>query len=93
MPDDSLAPDQKAEVKKVAIWKDVIVDVAGIIALVLLTLFGGLDVYLAATLIALIAGVSIGQALKKGGGNVPQAGFIMGVAESFIEIGRRSKGM
>ena len=78
-----------AKAKIANVVGDKLVDAIAIAGMVLLAIFTDLDAYFAAAVIALIAGVSLGETLKKRGG---PGGLVMALGYSLIEIARRGKG-
>lgn len=68
---------------------DKIVDVAAIVALVVISVTTKMDPYTAAALISLIAGVNLGQMLTKNG-NTPSS-VIMSIGYGIFEMAKRLK--
>jgi len=79
----------KSNAKIVAIIGDKVVELGAIAALVIFVLYKDLDVYIAVTIIALMAGLNLGQLMKKGSGTGP-TGAVTLIASGLIEATRRS---
>ena len=85
----------KADMAKVvSIIGDRLIDAVSIVALIIFVLYAELDVHIAVTVIAIIAGVNLAHLMNKGGSVPPgTAGVVTMIASGVVEAARRSKGM
>lgn len=77
------------EGKVASVIGDKLVDFSAIVGLVLLAIFTKLDPYFAAAVIALIAGVSLGETLKGRGG---PSSIVLALGYAIMETAKRFKG-